>query len=96
MKKATTILGVISIMLSVFLLMIFLQFLNQSSSGDGGWASLGYFLISLVFMIVAIIMSIPYITYVVKLKFKNMLFYHISHLSFLLLSAASLIYSLNG
>lgn len=96
MKKVTTILGVISSVLSVFLLMVFIQFLGQSSSGDGGWANLGYFLISLVFFVVAIIMSIPYIIYVVKLKSKNMLFYHVSHLGFLLLSIASMVYSLNS
>lgn len=95
MKKATNVLGAISVILSIFLIMIFLQYLSETSSPDGGWANLGYFLISLVFFGIAIILSIPYIVYAIKLKFKNMLFYNVSHLIFLVLSLASLFYSLN-
>ncbi|MFU8786032.1 MAG: hypothetical protein ACNA7U_02205 [Candidatus Izemoplasmataceae bacterium] len=95
MRKTTTVLGVISLMFSIFTFVIFIQYLFESSS-SAGWASFGFYLISLVFLIFAILLSIPFMIIGLKLKFKNMRFYLITHLSFLILNVSSLVFVLTG
>lgn len=95
MQKKTKVFGVISLFFSVFTVIIFIQYLVESSSPDSGWVDLGFFLIALVFLIIAVILSIPFLIIGFKHKFKQMLFYTLSHLSFLVLSVIIFIVSLS-
>lgn len=82
MKKATQILGAISLLLTTFLLAIYIQFLVQSSGSSDGWADLGLFLMMFFFMAIMLILTIPFLIIGIKLKFKDMTFYLVSHLAF--------------
>jgi hypothetical protein len=94
MKKATLVLGTISLTLTTFLLAIYVQFLVQSSGSNDGWADLGLFLMMFFFTAVMIILSIPFLIIGLKLKFKDMTFYLISHLAYVLTSITLFIVSI--
>lgn len=83
MKKATQILGAISLLLTIFLLAIYIQFLVQTSGSSDGWADLGLFLMVFLFMAAMIVLSIPFLIIGIKLKFHDMTFYLIAHLVFI-------------
>ena len=94
MQKTTKVLGIISLLFSVFSVMILIQYLVESSSSSAGWADLGFFLITFIFIVIALILSVPFIVIGLKLKFKDMRFYTYAHLSFLILTVLSLVFSL--
>jgi hypothetical protein len=96
MQKLVKIMGVISIFLSVMLIAIFVQYLVTTSGPSDGWADLGFFLIMFILLALAIILSIPFLIIGFKLKFKNMRFYLISHLFYLVLSVVLFVFSLIG
>ena len=96
MKKITMFLGVISGIMGLFNIIVALQYFLTESSDGASWASLGFFLIALVFLAVAVILSIPFLIFLVKLKFKQIQFYAITHLSYLITSIIIFIISLQS
>ena len=95
MHKITKILGIINIFLSVFLASIYLQFLfTEGSSCGWSWANLGFFLIMFVFLVIAIILTIPFLIIGFKRKFKDINFYLITHLVYVSLSILLFVMSL--
>lgn len=94
MQKTMKVLSVINIALSVFLAAIYLQFLITSSGSSDGWANLGVFLAMFAFIIIVIILTIPFLVIGIKRKFKDMNFYLITHLVFAGLSVLLFLLSL--
>lgn len=81
MDKTMKVLGLINIILSFFLLLIYIQFIVTSTgSSNDGWADLGFFLIMFVFLAIAVILTIPFLVIGFKRKFKDMKFYLITHI----------------
>jgi hypothetical protein len=95
MQKTTKLLGFISLFFFVSSITILIQYLIQSSSPDAGWAALGFFLIAAIMFILALILTIPFLIFLFKVKFRNMKFYAFSHLSFLIFTIFLVLYSLN-
>ncbi|MFA7422954.1 MAG: hypothetical protein WCZ00_04390 [Acholeplasmataceae bacterium] len=94
MNKFNKILSYLSGILAIIVSVIFIQQkLLTDQSGDS-WQDLGFFLSMLIFLAIAIILTIIYLVIGFKLKFKNMRPYTISHLSFLGLSIIFFIISL--
>jgi len=95
MQKTQKILGFVSLFMSLFTAFTFVQFLIESSKPDAGWVDLGFMLISIILLFFAIILTIPFLILLSKLKFVNMKFYTYTHLSFIILSLFGFIFSMN-
>lgn len=96
MKKLSKVLGMISLILSLFCIIILLQFLFSGQSQFGDWSSFGFYLIALVFVLMAVFLSIPFLILLFVIKPKHMKFYLMTHLSFLSISIISFFISLNS
>lgn len=71
MTKTMKVLSVIDILLTVFLMIVYIQFvMTQRHSNDGGWADLGFFLVLFVFLVSAVILTIPFIVISIRKQFK--------------------------
>lgn len=71
MTKTMKVLSVIDILLTVFLMIVYIQFvMTQRHSNDGGWADLGFFLVLFVFLVSAVILTIPFIVISNRKQFK--------------------------
>ena len=71
MTKTMKVLSVTDILLTVFLMIVYIQFvMTQRHSNDGGWADLGFFLVLFVFLVSAVILTIPFIVISIRKQFK--------------------------
>jgi len=96
MKKLFIVLSFINFFFIIVLSASFVQYLIQSSLPDAGWIHLGFFLIAFSLLIIALILSIPFLIFFIKYKFKLTKLYIYSHLSYLILSIIVVLYSLQG
>ncbi len=94
MKKASEVLGIISIILSVVVATITFQFIINNQVSNDGWAALGMFLAAIFFLVVALILTIPFVVFLVKLKYNNMIMYFYAHITYLVFSITALVISL--
>lgn len=94
MNKFNKILSYLSGILAIIVSVIFIQQKLLTDQSGGSWQDLGFFLSMLIFLAIAIILTMIYLAIGFKLKFKNMKPYTISHLSFLGLSIIFFIISL--
>jgi len=95
MTKTMKVLSVIDILLTVFLMIVYIQFvMTQRHSNDGGWADLGFFLVLFVFLVIAVILTIPFIVISIRKQFKGMRFYIVSHLCFVGVSVSLFVISI--
>ncbi|MDI6453819.1 hypothetical protein [Peloplasma aerotolerans] len=93
MKKTTKVLGFISLFFAVFSALMLGQFLFGTASGD--WSDLGFFLIAIIFAIAAVILTIPFLFIIFKVKIRDMKFYFFSHLSLIVVSALTIAIALS-
>ena len=92
MRKMSKVFGFISLILTVFCFIVLIQYLLLDSQGD--WSTFGFYLIALIFVIAAIILTIPMLVFLLSLKYKNMKFHVYAHLSLIFVSVTSLLISL--
>ncbi len=78
MQNFKKIMTVINFFIAAMILWIFIDFLNMGD--NNGWGALALLLISIVFAIATIILTIPFIIVLTKEKFGNMKLYFFSHL----------------
>ena len=95
MQKATKLLSIVNIILSVFVILIIIQYFIESSQPSDSWTDLGLFLIAFVFLFLSIILTIPFIVFLIKYKFHNIKGYALTHLVFLALTMITFIFSLS-
>lgn len=94
MKKTTNILSVINFILLAFMFFLLgVYYMEVRTIGDA-WTHIGLYIISLVFILLSLGLSIPGIYFIVKLGFKNIRLYALSHLLLVLLSVIMLWISL--
>lgn len=91
MRKALKVVGVINIIASVFLLVLLLSFLSQNSQGSDDWALIFLRLISVFFLLISVVLTIPMIIFLVKYKLQSIKFYFYTHISLFVLSALLLV-----
>jgi|GEM_PF-5248182 len=94
MQKTIKFLSFTHIALSIFLLIIYIQNLLTSNSGDGSWADLGFFLVMFAFLIITIVLTIPFLIIGIKNKFKEMNLYLLAYGTYTGLSVLLFILSL--
>ncbi len=82
MKKVSEIGSIINILLSVFMVYVIIELFMTL---DNGWAAIGAMIIALFMLGVALVLLIPFIYFLVKLKYQNMRWFFYSYLTFLFL-----------
>ncbi|MFA5526173.1 MAG: hypothetical protein WC992_05045 [Acholeplasmataceae bacterium] len=93
MKKISNVFGLISLIVALISFIIILSFMFQEASGD--WASLGFMLFGIIFVIITIILTIPFMIVLFTIKFQQMKFHFFSHLALIVMSITMLIIGLN-
>ena len=91
MKKTSKVLGFISIFFTICFLIVFIDTIIKYTSPDPGWIGLYLYFVLIVFLVILIISSAAFVTFLILLKYKNMKFYTFSHLAFILVFGVSVI-----
>ncbi|MBU1094276.1 MAG: hypothetical protein KKH01_07435 [Firmicutes bacterium] len=92
MKEATRFLGFFSILMTILLIYVTVDFFIDINLVDVPWGVLlsFYYLVTII-AVMAIILTVPFLIYLKKVKFRNMKFYTFSHLTFVILTIILLI-----
>ncbi|MFA7417253.1 MAG: hypothetical protein WCZ19_01800 [Acholeplasma sp.] len=91
MDKFKKIMAIISIVLSLMLVWIMIDFMIAYNATNDGWIILGYLLIAIIMGIVTTVLTIPFIYVLIKQKYQNMKLYFYAHIALVLLSIGSVI-----
>lgn len=76
-KKVMT---VIDFIVSAFIVWIFFDFMNALGTSNDGWVLFGFLLIGIIFSIGTVILTIPFLIVLIKVKYTNMKLYFYAHM----------------
>lgn len=93
MKKTTKVLSIVNSVIIVSMIVLLGVYFYEVYNTNNGWSALGFYFISLLFLLTALLLTIPMIYFVIKIGFKNIRYYAYSHLSLILLCIIMLIIS---
>ncbi|MGE4572592.1 MAG: hypothetical protein AB7E09_07605 [Candidatus Izemoplasmatales bacterium] len=94
MKTASKVLGIISFVLTIFIVIFMISSLMMPSTGGDGWEDLGLLLMTIVFIVIALILTIPMLIFLKKLKQDNMNFYLKSQTTLIIVSVINFIFTM--
>lgn len=94
MKTASKVLGIISFVLTIFIVIFMISSLMMPSTGGDGWEDLGLLLMAIVFIVIALILTIPMLIFLKKLKQDNMNFYLKSQTTLIIVSVINFIFTM--
>ncbi len=94
MRKIANVLGVINSILSIFVMIVMVQYLIEINQTTDGWAELGLFLMALLFLLATLILTIPFVVFLIKLKYQKVKFYVITHVVYSSLSVILFVLSI--
>lgn len=94
MIKVSKVFGWISLVIALFCAIVTVQFLIQGPS-SGDWSSFGFYLIALIFIMVSILLTIPFIVMVFVVKYQHMKFHFYAHLGLIAMSIIAFTISLS-
>ncbi|QLY40144.1 hypothetical protein HF295_04410 [Hujiaoplasma nucleasis] len=94
MKTASKVLGIISFVLTIFIVIFMISSLMMPSTGGDGWEDLGLLLMAIVFIVIALILTIPMLIFLKKLKQDNMNFYLKSQIALIVVSIINFIFTI--
>lgn len=88
MENFKNVMTVISFILSAMIVWIFIDFMNAFSSSNDGWVLFGLLLISIIFAIGTVILTIPFLIVLFKVKYANMKLYFYAHILLVFLTVS--------
>lgn len=86
MENFKNVMTVISFIVSAMIVWIFIDFMNAYASSNDGWVLFGLLLISIIIAIATIILTIPFLIVLFKVKYANMKLYFYAHIVLVVLT----------
>ncbi len=93
MKKTTKVLSIINSVIIISMMVLLGLYLYETYNTDNGWSAIGFYFISLLFLLVSLLLTVPMVYFILKIGFKNVRYYAYSHLFLVLISIIMLIIS---
>jgi hypothetical protein len=80
METFKNVMTVINFIVSALIVWIFFDFMIALGTSNDGWVLFGFLLISVIFSIGTVILTIPFLIVLVKVKYANMKLYFYAHM----------------
>jgi len=80
MENFKNVMTVINFIVSALIVWIFFDFMNALGASNDGWVLFGFLLISIIISIGTVILTIPFLIVLIKVKYTNMKLYFYAHM----------------
>lgn len=94
MEKFKKVMTVINFIVSAIIIWVFFDFMNALGTSNDGWVLFGFLLIGIIFAIATIILTIPFLIILLKVKYTNMKLYFYAHMLLVAVTVATIVTAL--
>lgn len=93
MLKASKILGTISLLIALFMIWFTSDLIIAAQTANDGWLFFGFLIFAIMISIATAILSIPFIIFLIKLKYPQMKYYFYTHIGLVLVLIISITFA---
>jgi|SRR5690606_34366163 len=93
MLKASKVLGTISLLIAIFMIWFTSDLIISAQTANDGWLFFGFLIMAIMISIATALLSIPFVVFLIKLKYPQMKYYFYTHLGLVLVLIVSIIFA---